>query len=93
MRPVSIHVVEQSLCLLEIRSIEALSKPGINRREQTLGLIASALSLQDSGEAHRRSQLQEPSTLLLCRFEGLVQTPFHLIAPPRLEKQFALESM
>jgi len=31
--------------------------------------------------------------LLLCRFEGLVQTPFHLIAPPRLEKQFAPESI
>jgi hypothetical protein len=55
MRPVSIHLVEQSLCLLEIRSIEALSEPSVNRRKQTLGLIASALSLQESAEAHRRS--------------------------------------
>jgi len=92
-RPLSIHLVEQRLCLLKISGIEALSKPSINRREQTLGLIASALSLQDSGEAHRRSQLQEPGTLLLCRFKGLVQAPFHLIAAPHFEKQFALDSI
>jgi len=86
-------LVKQSLCLLEISGIEALSERGINRRKQTLGLIAAALSLQDSAEAYRRSQLKEPSTLLLCRFEGLVQTTFHLIAAPRFEKQFAFESM
>jgi len=78
--------------LLEISGIEALSELGINRRKQTLGFIASALSLQDSAEAHRRSKLKEPSTLLLCRLKGLDQTPFNLTAAPRLEKQFALES-
>jgi hypothetical protein len=45
MRPLSIHLVEQSLRLLEISGIEALSERGINRRKQTLGLIAAAPSL------------------------------------------------
>jgi hypothetical protein len=92
-RPLSIHVVEQGLCFLKIRGIEALSEQGINRRKETLGVVASALILQGSAEAHRCSQLKEPSTLLLCRFKGPVQTPFHLVAAARLEKQFGLESM
>lgn len=53
--PFLIELVEQSLCLLEVRSIEAFSEPAQNRRKQTLGLIASPLSLQDSAEAHRRT--------------------------------------
>jgi hypothetical protein len=92
-RPLSIRLVEQSFCFLEIRSIEALSEPGTNGCKQILGLTTTSLSLQDSAEAHRRPQLKEPSTLLPCRFKGLVQTRFHLIATARLEKQFALESM
>src|SRR5215475_13471016 len=51
----SFKPVEQSPCLLKIRSIEALSEPVINWREQSSGLIASAPSLQHSTEAHRRS--------------------------------------
>ena len=34
MRRLSIRFVDQSLCLLEIRSIETLSEPGINRLKQ-----------------------------------------------------------
>src|SRR6516164_9384318 len=54
-RSPSIKPVEQSPCLLKIRSVEALSEPVINWREQSSGLVASALSLQHSTETHRRS--------------------------------------
>jgi hypothetical protein len=92
-RPLSIRLVEQSFCFLDIRNIEALSEPGTNGCKQILGLTTTSLSLQDSAEAHRRPQFKEPSTLLPCRFKGLVQTRFHLIATARFEKQFTLDSM
>jgi SAM domain (Sterile alpha motif) len=48
---------EKGLCLLQIPGVEAFGEPVVNRGEQLIRFLASALALPQACEAHRRAQL------------------------------------
>jgi hypothetical protein len=58
------QLIEQSLCVLQIRCVEAFGKPAVDRSEKLAGFIALALIAPEPRHAHRSAQ-SETSRLLL----------------------------
>ena len=48
-----IEFVEQRLCMFQIRCVEALSEPAVDRCKEVAALGVTALVAAESGEAHR----------------------------------------
>jgi hypothetical protein len=60
---------EQRLGLFEVRRIEALCEPAVDRREQIERLGAAALIAPETGEARRRAKLKRTRLLRTGDFE------------------------
>jgi len=60
------QLVEQSLCFLEVRHIEALREPGVNGREKISRLTAPATIMPEAAESRRRAEFKQSGTLLSC---------------------------
>jgi hypothetical protein len=60
------QLVEQSLCFLEVRQIEALREPGVNGREKISRLTAPATTMPEAAECRRRAEFKQSGTLLSC---------------------------
>src|SRR5690348_6343828 len=57
------QLLQQRLRLLEVRRIEALGEPAIERREQVAGFGALALVAPEAGEAGGRAKFPPSCTL------------------------------
>ena len=64
--------VEQRLRFFEIRRVEPLGEPAVDRGEECVGFGAAALVAAEPGEAHRGAQLPELGTPLFGDVKGLL---------------------
>src|SRR4051794_22198414 len=65
------QLIQQRLCVLQVRCIKALGEPAIDRREQIMGFHVLALVTHEPGEADRRPQLEELRALPLGNRDSL----------------------
>src|SRR5262249_56863738 len=82
--PVTSERFQQLLRLAQIRGVEALSEPAVDRGEQRASLSGFALPLPEPPQVHRRPQLREPRALTrrdLARAKHA--SPAGSSAPPR----------
>src|SRR5262249_55589662 len=88
-RATSRQLVQQCLGTLEVRRVEALGEPVVNRRQEINGLFAATLLAPQAGETHRGTQFPELRTLLPGDPASLVEGPLRGGFGPLLPVHFA----
>ena len=65
--------VEQILCRLQDRRVEALGEPAVDRREKITRFMSSTLVAPEPGEGCGRTQFPNPGALLAGHTEGTAE--------------------
>ena len=65
---------QQRLRLLQVFRVKPLSEPAVNLRQHLSGIVLLPLLLPQSGQAHRRPQLQRLRALVASNLDGFEKT-------------------
>src|SRR5258708_511468 len=88
-----LELLEQRLRLLQVRRVETLGKPAVDRREEFAGFVALASVAPESGEAGGGAQLPEVRALPPRNGDRLVKTLFRRLKITDTDEQFAANTM
>jgi hypothetical protein len=87
--------VEERFCLLQVWRVAALGEPGIDGREEVVGLLPLAPIAPEPCEAHRRAKLPRAGLLRPGDFERALEMPLRprLVSFRRQQLDFAGDAM
>src|SRR6516165_5405774 len=84
------QLVEQRLCLFEVRRIEAFGEPAVDRRQKVAGFGGATLVAAQPSEARRGAQFPELGVLLPGDAQGFAIELVGGLGMPLSQQQLAL---